>query len=32
MSSTTYDVLALEDRRLAPMHELPEALRRVLPT
>lgn len=29
---TYYDVLALEDRRLASMRELPEALRRVLST
>jgi hypothetical protein len=29
---TYYDVLALEDRRLASMRELPEALRRTLST
>jgi len=29
---TYYDVLALEDRRLASMRELPEALRRALAT
>ena len=29
---TYYDVLALEDQRLASMRELPEALRRALAT
>jgi hypothetical protein len=31
-SCTYYDVLALEDQRLASMRELPEALKRALST